>query len=477
MAEVFRLGEPDNASEAQAIRTLAEELPKSYQIYHNFELTTGRGLPYEFDVVIVGDYGVWNVEIKGYRGIVRGDRSYWRLSNGNVQPSPIALAYKKSRILAWKLKDSSGLKEESLYVDSAILFTDKRVKLKIRDRDAERILVPLAEAKNHFTDPARFPLQPKNLKPLLPQIQNALLGGAREIQKIEQVGLYDIEARLNQTDTRTVFLAKHRYITTRPQTILKVYHFDVYASEKEKERQIQAIFHDQDALRILGAHPCLVQTGDIFPWEDNQFVLPTEYIEEGQPLSVLFEKDELAWDLEGEGSRAIGWGEKLSWVHKMARGLCHAHRHGVIHRDIRPLSVVVAPDGTCKLVNFDLALIQSQPELGDLRLHRLRRRFDASYVAPEVWEEPKSADMRSDIYSLGMVFYQLLTGQVPYEDIEVVLQMESGSAVDGKVLRESLAAERAEDAVAVIERMTQRRPEDRYASMDEVMEDLKIIDE
>ena len=104
MARIHRIGDPENASEARAIRALAERLPDSYLIFHNFELTTGSGLPYEYDVVVVTDFVVWHLEVKGYRGAIHGDAHQWVLENGGVQPSPIPLANKKTKVLAGKLK-------------------------------------------------------------------------------------------------------------------------------------------------------------------------------------------------------------------------------------------------------------------------------------------------------------------------------------------------------------------------------------
>ena len=56
---------------------------------------------------------------------------------------------------------------------------------------------------------------------------------------------------------------------------------------KVTQKQIEAIFHDQDAMRLLGVHPNLIDTGDMFAWDDNKFVLPTEFVENGRPLEVL----------------------------------------------------------------------------------------------------------------------------------------------------------------------------------------------
>ncbi len=471
MAKIHRIGAPENDSEMKAIRRLADLLPSRYMIFHNFELTTGRGLPYEYDIAVVGEFAVWHVEVKGYRGRIKGDRVQWRFENGYVQPSPIPLANKKSKILAGKLKQHRKTLNK-VWVDTTILLTDDNASIHLRDDQAGRV-IQLRDALDHFTDRNRLPIVPEPIGNLHEPISAALLGGAQPGKKLREIGLYDVIERINQTDTRTVFLATHRHIQTRPKTILKVFHFDAYSPDADKERQISAIFHDQNVMRLLGAHPNLIDISDMFAWGHDKFVLPTEYIERGRPLEVLLAKDE---------DRDLTWGEKADIIAKMARGMRHAHSKGVIHRDLRPMNVVIAPDGVVKLVNFDLALIQGSPHMepGDER--KLRERFDRRYVAPEAWNEPGSATPVSDIYSLGIVFYQLITGETPYGDIQEVIDHGEGTPLNHDLLMHELSSpdsedfmQSPEDAASVIRRMTRQDPNARYQSMEEVFEDLSIL--
>ena len=467
VARIQRIGRPENASESKAITRLAAALPDSYLIFHNFELCTGSGLPYEYDLCIVGDFAVWHVEVKGYRGRIRGDRYQWIFANGAVQPSPIPLANKKSKILAGRIKGRSR-PLLGVFVDTAILLTDEQVRVRIRDDQASRV-VRLPDALAHFTDPDRLPVRTSTIEHLHDPICERLFG-LRPSQKIRRIGLYDVIEKINQTDTRTVFLGSHRFIRTRPKSILKVFHFDVYSSEEERRRQIQGIFHDQNALRLLGAHPNLIDTGDMFAWEDNQFVLPTEYIEKGRPLRVLLDAGE---------DREITWAEKADWIAKTARGLRHAHSRGVVHRDIRPMNVVVAPGGICKLVNFDLALIQGGAAVAEPK--GLARRLDQAYVAPEVWRDPGAATAASDIYSLGILFYELITSQRPYGSI-ADLREGAETPLDRELLLHELGTPGSEDfmdspadAADVILRMCRQDPKQRYQRMDDVLEDLAIL--
>ena len=471
MAHVHRIGEPENSSESKAIKTLAELLPDSYLIFHNFELTTGRGLPYEYDMCVVGDFAVWHVEVKGYSGVIKGSQTQWEFENGRVMPSPIPLANKKSKILASKLKQHDRALER-VWVDTCVLITDDKAKLRIRD-DQRGKIIQLNQALDHFTDPRRIPVQVDDISRHHNRICEALFGGARPNRKVRQIGLYDVIERINQTEARTVFLAKHRYITTRPKTILKVFHFDMYSSKDERERQIQAIFHDQDACRLIGQHPNIIDTSDMFAWDDNKFVLPTEYLENGKPLSVVLQQHE---------DRDITWKQKARMIEQMAAGLRHCHSKGVIHRDIRPLNVVVAPKGVVKLVNFDLAQIKGSPLKGSDK--KIQSRLDKRYVAPEVWEDVHAANEKSDIYSLGMVFYELITSRPAYSDIGKAIKESDTTPYDRDLLIRELSTpgsedfmESPEDAVGVIEKMIERDPAKRYDKLDDIIEDLAILED
>lgn len=470
MAIVHRIAEPENASEIKAIKVLSELLPDNYIIFHNFELTTGRGLPYEYDMCVIGDFAVWHVEVKGYRGTIKGNAAQWEFENGYVQPSPIPLANKKTKILSSKLR-SANRSLDKVWVETCVLLTDDQAKVRIRDDQSTRV-IQLKDALDYFTDARRIPVQTTDITRQHNAICAALFGGVQPGKKVTQIGLYEVIERINQTETRTVFMAKHRYIKTRPKTILKVFHFDMYTSPEERERQIERIFHDQDACRLLGAHPNLIDTSDMFAWEDNKFVLPTEYIDNARPLAMLLEQQE---------DRGVTWKEKADWIAKMARGLQHAHSRGVIHRDLRPMNVVIAPKGIVKLVNFDLAKVKGSPI--QYSQDRLRDRLEPRYVAPETYLDPHNADERSDIFSLGAIFYELITSKPPYQDAQKALD-EPETPFDRELLLSELSTPGSEDfmgspqdALAVIEKMLRRDPAQRYQTVAEVIEDLAILED
>jgi serine/threonine protein kinase len=468
MAIIHRIGTPENDSEARAIKKLAKDLPNDYFVFHNFELTTGRGLPYEYDIAVLTPHALYHLEVKGYHGEIRGNTLQWIFENGSVYPSPIPLANKKTKILAGKLKQHSH-RLEGVFVDTLILLTEDRARAKLNDDQAGRV-IHLRDAIDRVSDPKYLPVSTGNVAALSDMVCEALFT-TRPAQKVQRIGLYDIVDKLDQDERFTLFLARHRFIHTQPLTVLKVYRLDVYASAPEKEYRLKEIFHGQDAMRLLGAHPNLVRTGDMFAWNDDCFVEPTDFIEGGQILE---------WLLDEHGEQALTWDQKTQIIKGVASGLAHAHRHGVIHRDIRPRNIAIGPHGVVKLGNFDLAFI---PEASNLSIaNSVRDHFDRRYVAPGVWENPHDVVPASDVYSLGLVFYQLITGQPPRHDVEAVLAGK-GLAIDTDLLIAKLSHKGTPGfmsdpagAAEIIGRMCAPARSDRYATLAEALEDLAICE-
>src|SRR5262245_66438486 len=88
MAIIHRIGTPETDSEARAIKRFAKGLPDDCFVFHNFEVTTGRGLPYEYDIAVLTPHALYHVEVKGYHGEIRGNPMQWIFENGGVFPSP-----------------------------------------------------------------------------------------------------------------------------------------------------------------------------------------------------------------------------------------------------------------------------------------------------------------------------------------------------------------------------------------------------
>src|SRR5262245_61208312 len=151
--------------------------------------------------------------------------------------------------------------------------------------------------------------------------------------------------------------------------------------------------------------------------------------------------------------------EALHYMLQVAAGLAHAAARGVVHRDIKPSNIIVTPSGRAKLVDMGLArslerhrddgLTQSGVTLGT---------FD--YISPEQALEPRDADVRSDIYSLGCTFYHMLTGRPPVPEGTAAKKLHHHQHVKPTDPR-SFVPDLPLDVVLILDRMMAKRPVDR----------------
>ena len=145
------------------------------------------------------------------------------------------------------------------------------------------------------------------------------------------------------------------------------------------------------------SHPNIVDVYDVGDDGDNHYIV-MEYVK-GYTLKQLIRK-----------RGAIPYKEAVWMMKQLAGALMEAHRKGIIHRDVKSQNVLIKPDGTIKLSDFGIALANGSMQITskDSVLGSVH------YLAPEL-TRGKQASMQSDIYSLGIVFYELLTGDVPFK--------------------------------------------------------------
>ncbi|MGV3663783.1 MAG: serine/threonine-protein kinase [Prosthecobacter sp.] len=105
--------------------------------------------------------------------------------------------------------------------------------------------------------------------------------------------------------------------------------------------------------------------------------------------------------------------EALTIVPKLCDALHYAHEHGVLHRDIKPENILIDTEGRVKLVDFGLAKLRDEGVLPFTLTQSGTKLGTMAYMAPEQVEKPAEVDHRADIYSLGVVFYEMLTGELP----------------------------------------------------------------
>jgi serine/threonine protein kinase len=163
--------------------------------------------------------------------------------------------------------------------------------------------------------------------------------------------------------------------------------------------------------------------------------------------------------------------DAVSYTLQIADALVHASGREVVHRDIKPSNVLITPDGRAKLVDMGLArLHQVEPEGDDLTASGVTLgTFD--YISPEQARDPRSADVRSDIYSLGCTLYFMLTAQPPFPEgtvLQKLLQHQGDEPADPRSLRPDLP----DDLLRILNHMLAKSPDKRYQSPAELVAEL-----
>ena len=147
-------------------------------------------------------------------------------------------------------------------------------------------------------------------------------------------------------------------------------------------------------------HPNVVTIHD-FGERHQRYFLLMEFVR-GTPLRELLD------------SRRYEPREALGLVSEVCAGLQYAHDQGIVHRDIKPENILVDSNGHVKIADFGIARLLDVDE-GDWRLTRMSQVMGTpQYMAPEQMNRPIDVDHRADIYSLGVVFYEMLTGELPH---------------------------------------------------------------
>jgi serine/threonine protein kinase len=190
--------------------------------------------------------------------------------------------------------------------------------------------------------------------------------------------------------------------------------------EKQSSPQFAERFEREARTLAALSHPSIVMVYD-FGKVDGRFYLLMEFVD-GLTLRQLFR------------ARRLSPAEAVAIVPKICDALQYAHDQGVIHRDIKPENILIDKTGQVKIADFGIAKMLNLP--GNLSLTgSLDVMGTPLYMAPEQIENPLLVDSRADIYSLGVVFYEMLTGELPLGKFQPPSQkLESDPRLDEVVI-------------------------------------------
>ena len=279
-----------------------------------------------------------------------------------------------------------------------------------------------------------------------------LIGAAPSAPR--RIGPYLLDRLLGEGGSAVVYLA------TRPdlehQVAIKILR-DAWLSPARRERFLL----EQRTLAQLN-HPAIARFHDADSFADGTPWLAMEYVP-GAPITQCAEQRRL--DIRG----------RLRLVRAVAEAIQHAHQRAVIHRDLKPSNILVTDDGTVKVVDFGIA--KHLEDTGDPDPTRTGLRFmTPAYAAPEQLSRAATGTY-TDVYALGAVAYQLLTGRLPQEVTgksveEILAAIERGPPPASGLIGSGVGRSMRSDLDILLATALHADPARRYRGMENLIEDI-----
>ncbi len=229
---------------------------------------------------------------------------------------------------------------------------------------------------------------------------------------------------------------------------VKIMRDDTAADECSRKR-----FRTESQAVAMLSHPNIVSVYDVSHNENIEYI-----------VMELVDGITLKQYMKEHG--ALPTDEVLNFSIQIARALAHAHSKGIIHRDIKPQNVMLLKDGLIKVADFGIAALQN-----DIEESTNETVGSVHYIAPEQ-ARGAAADARSDIYSLGIVMYEMMTGRLPYvgkSDVEVAVKHMNTEAVPPRAIVPGIP----EELERICLKAMATDINDRYQSAGELLSDLE----
>ena len=246
-----------------------------------------------------------------------------------------------------------------------------------------------------------------------------------------------------------------RVFRARDHRLNRLVAIKILREDLAQDAEFRRRFHDESQAVAMLSHPNIMAVYDVSRSDSLDYIV-MELID-GITLKQYMQK-------KGE---PLNWRESLHFITQIMRGLSHAHSRGIIHRDIKPHNIMVLRDGSVKVADFGIARLVSaaqntltQEALGSVH-----------YISPEQ-ARGSHIDCRSDIYSAGVVLYEMLTGRLPYEGdspVSVAIQHINSIPLSPREINPDIP----EALEAITMKAMASDVEKRYASADAMLADLE----
>lgn len=222
-----------------------------------------------------------------------------------------------------------------------------------------------------------------------------------------------------------------------------------------QDAEIRRRFHDESQAVAMLSHPNIMAVYDVSRSSEVEYI-----------VMELLDGITLKQYMQKKGNK-LNWREALHFITQIVKGLGHAHSRGIIHRDIKPHNIMVLRDGSVKVTDFGIARVVScghstltQEALGSVH-----------YISPEQ-ARGSHIDARSDLYSAGVVLYEMITGRLPFEGdspVSVAIQHINSIPLSPRELDDTIP----EALEAITMKAMAPNADNRYSCADDMLADLE----
>lgn len=249
---------------------------------------------------------------------------------------------------------------------------------------------------------------------------------------------------------------------TNREVAIKTLLSGTFASEKQRQR-----FALEAELASSLQHPCIATVHELVSFAGGRLAIAMELIR-GPRI------DHYAWRGATPRDRLQ---DALRVMISIGEAVAHAHRNGIIHRDLKPSNILIDESGSPRLLDFGIARRTNLSE-GLTMTHEAM--WTLAFASPEQLRDPAHVDSRTDVYSLGVLFYQLLAGKPPYEVSSIPLpegiRVVCDHVPNRLMFREEFGSRPAPlDWASVIACALEKRASDRYQTVEALVEDLRRL--
>lgn len=279
----------------------------------------------------------------------------------------------------------------------------------------------------------------------------------------DYVGPYRLVRLLGRGGMGVVYLAERADRQFEKQVALKL------VAPGRSSKALRQRFHDERQILADLDHPSIARLLDGGSADDGRPFLVMEYVE-GEPI------DRHCLD------RDLDLAERLALFRQVLDAVEHAHQHLIVHRDIKPANILVTPEGSVKLLDFGIAKLLDTASASE-GSHTPTASMTPQYASPEQ-VQGGALTTASDVYALGLVLYQMLTGSKPYdlrdaapaEVVRVVCELEASSPSETARRHPQPAAiapaRLAGDLDSIVMKALRKEASARYTSVSQLAQDL-----